>query len=130
MILASAYASGSLAGTLEIIDIDGQCAIWSYDNHGCTGSSEFFSKLDGDDCSIAWIEVEHTGLVSFFNYQGDKSACTLDNGLKHGSRCIATDTISSTKASSALTTPRSSSSISESSSTTSQTAPSSDCFAD
>ena len=51
MILASAYASGSLGGTLEIIDIDGQCAIWSYDNHGCTGSSEFFSKLDGDDCS-------------------------------------------------------------------------------
>ncbi|OGE46443.1 hypothetical protein PENARI_c256G03699 [Penicillium arizonense] len=104
MILASAYASGSLAGTLEIIDIDGQCAIWSYDNHGCTGSSEFFSKLDGDDCanlrvktgtpqgypvsgvgacgteknsSVAWIEVEHTGLVSFFNYQGDKSACVL-----------------------------------------------------
>ncbi|KAJ6038901.1 uncharacterized protein N7446_014181 [Penicillium canescens] len=130
MILASAYASGSLGGTLEIIDIDGQCAIWSYDNHGCTGSSEFFSKLDGDDCAIAWIEVEHTGLVSFFNYQGDKSACTLDNGLKHGSRCIATDTISSTKASSALTTPRSSSSVSESSLTTSQTAPSSDCSAD
>jgi hypothetical protein len=80
--------------------------------------------------SVAWIEVEHTGLVSFFNYQGDKSACTLDNGLKHGSRCIASDTVPSTKASSALTTPRSSSSVSESSSTTSQTAPSSDCSAD
>ncbi|KZN93319.1 hypothetical protein EN45_041390 [Penicillium chrysogenum] len=104
MILASAYARGSLGGTLEIIDIDGQCAIWSYDNHGCTGSSEFFSQLYGDDCSnlrvktgtpqgypvsgvgacgtkknssVAWIEVEHTGLVSFFNYQGDKSACVL-----------------------------------------------------
>ncbi|KAJ5277530.1 hypothetical protein N7524_003683 [Penicillium chrysogenum] len=51
MILASAYARGSLGGTLEIIDIDGQCAIWSYDNHGCTGSSEFFSQLYGDDCS-------------------------------------------------------------------------------
>ena len=51
MILASAYASGSLGGTLEIIDIDGQCAIWSYDNHGCTGSSAFFGKLEGEKCS-------------------------------------------------------------------------------
>ncbi|OGE46749.1 hypothetical protein PENARI_c121G05421 [Penicillium arizonense] len=104
MILASAYASGSLGGTLEIIDIDGQCAIWSYDNHGCTGSSAFFGKLEGEKCStvnevgdrthrypvhgveacgtknnssVAWIEVEDTGLVSFFNYQKDKSACIL-----------------------------------------------------
>lgn len=36
---------------VEIIDIDNQCAIWSHDNHGCTGSSAFFSQLDGDDCS-------------------------------------------------------------------------------
>jgi hypothetical protein len=54
MILASAYASGSLGGTLEIIDIDGQCAIWSYDNHGCTGSSAFFGQLEGEKCSSKW----------------------------------------------------------------------------
>lgn len=51
VMLASAYARVSLGGTLEIIDIDNQCAIWSYDNHGCTGSSASFSRLDGDDCS-------------------------------------------------------------------------------
>jgi hypothetical protein len=50
VILASAYARASLSGTLEIIDIDNQCVIWSYDNHGCTGSSTIFSQLDGDDC--------------------------------------------------------------------------------
>ncbi|KAJ6050474.1 uncharacterized protein N7446_010583 [Penicillium canescens] len=157
MILASAYASGSLGGTLEIIDIDGQCAIWSYDNHGCTGSSAFFGQLEGEKCSTvnevgdrthrypvhgveacgtednssaAWIQVKDTGVVTFSNHQGEMSSCTLDNGLKHGSRCIASDSGSSTKASSALTTPRSSSSVSGSSLTTSQTGPSSDCSAD
>lgn len=55
VMLASAYARASLGGTFEVIDIDNQCAIWSYDNHGCTGSSAFFSQLDGDDCSSKWI---------------------------------------------------------------------------
>ncbi|CAG7934846.1 unnamed protein product [Penicillium salamii] len=155
--LASAYARASLGGTLEIIDIDNQCAVWSYDNHGCTGSSRFFSQLDGDDCSrldkvansthpgypmrgseacgtennssAAWVKVEKTGVITFFNFQGDNSACTLDNGLKHGSRCTASDMESSTKFSSALTAPKSSSSVLESSSTTFQTAPTSDCAA-
>ncbi|CAG7975995.1 unnamed protein product [Penicillium salamii] len=192
VMLASAYARASLGGTLEIIDIDNQCAIWSYDNHGCTGSSAFFSQLDGDECSrldkvansthpgypmrgseacgtennspAAWVKVEKTGVITFYNFQGDKSACRLDNGLKHGSRCTASDLKSSTKSSStepsstessstkpsstkssstkssstkssstktssALTTPNSSSSVSESSSTTFQTAPTPDCSA-
>jgi hypothetical protein len=51
VMLASVYARATLGGTLEIIEIDNKCAIWSYDNHGCTGSSAFFSQLDGDDCS-------------------------------------------------------------------------------
>ncbi|CAG8030236.1 unnamed protein product [Penicillium salamii] len=150
---------------------------WSYDNHGCTGSSAFFSQLDGDDCSrldkvansthsgyplrgaeacgtennsaAAWVKVEKNGVITFYNFQGDKSACTLDNGLKHGSRCTASDLksstepsstepsstepsstkSSSTKSSSALTTPNSSSSVSKSSSTTFQTASTSDCSA-
>jgi hypothetical protein len=51
VMLASVYARATLGGTLEIINIDNKCAIWSYDNHGCTGSSAFFSQLDGDDCS-------------------------------------------------------------------------------
>ncbi|CAG8099631.1 unnamed protein product [Penicillium nalgiovense] len=160
--LASAYARASIGGTFEIIDIDNQCAIWSYDNHGCTGSSAFFSQLDGDDCSTldkvansthpgypmggaevcgtannssaAWVKVEKTGVVTFFNSQGDTSACRLDRGLKHGSRCTASGQGSSTKSSSAepsssLTTLKSSSSVSESSSTTFQTTPASNCSA-
>ncbi|KAI1828777.1 hypothetical protein DTO027I6_10285 [Penicillium roqueforti] len=159
--LASAYVRASIGGTLEIIDIDNQCAIWSYDNHGCTGSSAFFSQLDGDDCSTldkvanstypgypmggaevcgtannssaAWVKVEKTGVVTFFNSQGDTSACRLDRGLKHGSRCTASGLGSSTKSSptepSSLTTLKSSSSVSESSSTTFQTTPASNCSA-
>ncbi|KAJ5350328.1 hypothetical protein N7541_008055, partial [Penicillium brevicompactum] len=128
VMLASAYARISLGGTLEIIDVDNQCAIWSYDNHGCTGSSAFFSRLDGDDCSrldkvansthpgypmrgaeacgtennssAAWVKVEKTGVITFYNFQGDSSTCTLDNRLKHGSRCTASDLIHSTKSSS------------------------------
>ncbi|CAG7938423.1 unnamed protein product [Penicillium salamii] len=165
VMLTIAYARASLGGTLEIIDIDNQCAIWSYDNYGCTGSSGFFSRLDGDDCSrldmvansthsgyplrgaeacgtennssAAWVKVEKTGVITFYNFQGDKSACKLDKGLKHGSRCTASDSKSSTKSSStessstksspALMTPDSSSSVLESSSTTFQAAPTSDC---
>ncbi|CAG7965386.1 unnamed protein product [Penicillium salamii] len=187
VILVSAYARASLGGTLEIIDIDDQCAIWSYDNHGCTGSSAFFSQLDGDDCSgldkvansthtgypmrgaeacgtengssAAWVQVEKSGVITFYNFQGDKSTCTLDNKLKHGSRCTASDLIpstkssstessstkssstkssstkssstksSSTKSSSVLMTLDSSSSAMGPSSTTFQTAPISDCSA-
>ncbi|KAF4772204.1 hypothetical protein HAV15_004876 [Penicillium sp. str.  len=153
IILASAYASLSLGGTLEIIDIDGQCAIWSYDNHGCTGSSAYFGRLEGETCSTveevngtnryhvrgveacgtegnasaAWIEVKESGLVSFFNYEGSTSTCAFDNGLKHGSRCEASDSESSTKSLSALTIPKSSSTVSGSSSTTVQTSPSPSC---
>ncbi|CAG7975612.1 unnamed protein product [Penicillium salamii] len=128
VILASAYARASLGGTLEIIDIDKKCAIWSNDNHGCTGSSTFFSQLDGDYCSkldkvansthpgypmrgaeacgtennssAAWVKVEETGVITFYNFQGNKSRCTLDNGLKHGSRCTASDLLPATESSS------------------------------
>ncbi|CAG7969807.1 unnamed protein product [Penicillium salamii] len=180
VMLASAYARVSLGGTLEIIDVDNQCAIWSYDNHGCTGSSAFFSRLDGEDCSrldkvansthpgypmrgaeacgtennssAAWVKVEKTGVITFYNFQGDSSTCTLDNRLKHGSRCTASNLIhstkssstessstessstesfstksSSTKSSSALTTLDYSSSTMEPSSTTFQTVTISDC---
>jgi hypothetical protein len=51
LILASVHAWTSFAGTLEVIDFEDQCAIWSYDNHGCTGHSGFFSQLKGEDCS-------------------------------------------------------------------------------
>lgn len=50
-ILAMIQAGNSQAGTLEVIDHDGQCLIWSNDNFGCTGYSASFGPLDGADCS-------------------------------------------------------------------------------
>lgn len=37
----------------------------------------------------AWIVVNDKGLVTFFNQNGDRSACALDNGLRVGSQCSA-----------------------------------------
>lgn len=51
LLLASVYTRASFGGTLEVIDYDHQCVIWSNDNHGCTGYSAPFGQLDGDDCS-------------------------------------------------------------------------------
>jgi hypothetical protein len=70
VMLASAYARASFGGTLEIIDIDNQCAIWSYDNHGCTGSSAFFSQLDGDDCSSKLLPGMQIKKNLLMNLQG------------------------------------------------------------
>ncbi|KAJ5585064.1 uncharacterized protein N7459_004864, partial [Penicillium hispanicum] len=44
-----------------------------------------YSKEDGRN--VAWIQANQTGLVSFFNQNDDKSACTLNNGLTTGSWC-------------------------------------------
>lgn len=128
----------SVGSALQVIDQDGQCMIWSNNNHGCTGYSSTFAKLKGDDCSgkglqttlsflqqytdnfselsevvdgkrkdvatlnvavcgtengkpVAWITVNQTGVVTFHNRNGDKSECTLNNGLKTGSRCNTSD---------------------------------------
>ncbi|KAJ5117556.1 hypothetical protein N7448_011188 [Penicillium atrosanguineum] len=109
-ILVIIHACSSRAGTFEVIDYDRQCLIWSNGNYGCTGYSASFAKLDGDDCSklseqhsafsvdvcgtadgspVAWIQVNHAGLVTFSNKNGDSSSCVLNKGLKAGSWCIA-----------------------------------------
>ena len=53
------------------------------------------SKVDAcgtkDGKDLAWILVNQTGEVTFFNRNGDKSGCQLNNGLKAGSWCKATD---------------------------------------
>lgn len=41
----------SLGGTLQVIDEDRECRIYSSDVHGCTGYSASFAKLNGEDCS-------------------------------------------------------------------------------
>jgi hypothetical protein len=56
----------------------------------------------------AWIEVERDGQVTFFNQNGDKSTCVLNDGYKVGSWCDATDLLTpttSSSASSAVTSP-------------------------
>ncbi|KAJ5244739.1 hypothetical protein N7489_004835, partial [Penicillium chrysogenum] len=51
LLLASIYICVAFRGTLTVIDYDRQCVIWSDGNYGCTGHSEPFAVLDGDDCS-------------------------------------------------------------------------------
>ncbi|KAJ5531443.1 hypothetical protein N7527_004836 [Penicillium freii] len=123
-ILAIIQAGTSKAGTLEVIDHDRQCLIWSTDNYGCTGYSASFGRLDGIDCSklsevvngnrhelnmlkvdvcgtedgspVAWIQVNRTGLVTFSNINGNQSSCVLNDGLKAGSWCITTEELDKT----------------------------------
>ncbi|KAJ6001008.1 hypothetical protein N7481_001417 [Penicillium waksmanii] len=118
-VLAVIFAKHSVAGTLSIVDVGSQCMIWSNDNHGCTGHSTPFSVPKGEDCSklggnaignghdlpmvsveacttekglpAVWILLEKTGRATFFNKQGNISACALSDGLKVGSMCDAVD---------------------------------------
>ncbi|KAJ5417430.1 uncharacterized protein N7487_000980 [Penicillium crustosum] len=145
LLFVSLYVRASLGGTLTVVDYNGQCVMWSEDNHGCTGSSAAFGLRDGDDCSdlskvikgvrkdftvlnvdtcgtedshpVAWIQVNNDGLVTFFNQGGKKAACKLDRGLKVGSWCNASDllSISSSSVSSTSTSSDSSSSVSSTS---------------
>ena len=126
------HAGTSQAGTLEVIDYDGHCLIWSNANYGCTGYSASFGLLGGADCSgkplplkpktainkfielsevvkgnrpelnmlnvdvcgtedgspVAWIQVNHTGRVTFTNKAGNQASCVLNDGLKTGSWCV------------------------------------------
>ncbi|KAJ6118760.1 hypothetical protein N7471_013380 [Penicillium samsonianum] len=114
--LGAFFVRPAFGGTLQVINNNGQCMIWSKDNSGCTGYSKPFGLLNGDDCSkglsaivngardtfsllnvdicgsengppAAWVRVEKTGVLSIFNQQGDTSTCILDNGFTVGSSC-------------------------------------------
>lgn len=41
----------ALGGTLQFVDHQGQCFVYSTNNFGCTGISEPFAPLDGTSCS-------------------------------------------------------------------------------
>ncbi|KAJ5600697.1 hypothetical protein N7450_001764 [Penicillium hetheringtonii] len=144
------FTCKSLGGSLQVIDDNRECKIYSSDNHGCTGYSAPFAKLDGDDCSnlsfayknsriglsfvdigacgmsnsknVAWIQVDRTGEVTFFNQNGDKAKCQLDNGLKTGSSCTAVDTDTSTSASTTQSESNSSTSTTSTPTTSSSSA--------
>jgi hypothetical protein len=49
-VLIGFFIRTSFGGALQVIDQDGECLIWSNDNHGCTGYSATFAKPNGDDC--------------------------------------------------------------------------------
>ncbi|KAJ5235437.1 uncharacterized protein N7469_004605 [Penicillium citrinum] len=149
------FTCKSLGGTLQVIDDNRECKIYSNENHGCTGYSAPFAKLDGDDCSsifnvkliiarnprlsfvdvgacgqlngksTAWIEVGRTGEVTFSNQNGDKAKCQLDNGLKTGSLCTAVDTDTLTSASTTTQTESNSSTSTTSSTPTTSSSSSS-----
>lgn len=71
------------------------------------GIRKDYSKLDVGVCgstkynilSIAWIDINDNGMVKFYNQNGDEAGCTLDNGFRVGSSCIASDLPSSTSSS-------------------------------
>ncbi|KAJ5798974.1 uncharacterized protein N7503_006479 [Penicillium pulvis] len=59
--------------------------------------NEQYSALSVDVCGTedgspaAWIRVNHTGEVTFFNKNGNSSTCVLNQGLKAGSWCTANE---------------------------------------
>ncbi|KAJ5556616.1 hypothetical protein N7494_000531 [Penicillium frequentans] len=103
------FISIAFGGTLQIIDYEDQCLVYSTDNFNCTGYSEPFAPLEGDSCSryqgtgsepnavkvnlcnshhhIAWVEVHRSGLLHFHNDQGDEASCSIDDPLVKGKSC-------------------------------------------
>jgi hypothetical protein len=61
------------------------------------GTSKDFSTFSVGACGtedgkdVAWITASQTGEVTFFNQNGDKTGCTLNNGLQVGSWCSASN---------------------------------------
>ncbi|KAJ5264657.1 hypothetical protein N7505_007450 [Penicillium chrysogenum] len=51
LLLASVYIRAAFCGTHTVIDYDRHCVIRPDGNYGCTGHSEHFALLDGDECS-------------------------------------------------------------------------------
>ncbi|KAJ5543864.1 hypothetical protein N7494_005143, partial [Penicillium frequentans] len=104
-----------LGETLQVIDYEGQCFIYSTDNFNCTGVSELFAPRESTFCSskkltgdlptmetefsavkvnlcgsyqhIAWVEVYQSGLLYFHNDQGDEASCRIDKSFQKGSSC-------------------------------------------
>ncbi|KAJ5569054.1 hypothetical protein N7450_011540 [Penicillium hetheringtonii] len=110
----------ALGGTLQVIDHQGQCFVYSTHNFGCTGISEPFAPLDGISCSNlntkkddkgpdspalkamlcgsspkepAWIKVHRNGVLNFHNDHGDEGNCTVDASLNKGSLCTISNSL-------------------------------------
>ena len=95
LLLAVVYVRTSFGGTLEVIDYDGQCLVWSKANHGCTGYSAPFAEPDGEDCSSGQLpdhKIQHginellelteviNGVRTDFSVL-NVDACGTENGL-------------------------------------------------
>ncbi|KAJ5404023.1 hypothetical protein N7509_003894 [Penicillium cosmopolitanum] len=113
----SLLARLAVSDSFVVFNNQGVCRIWSDSVFGCTGYSEPFAVLNGDDCSnfsingtstdaatlkldicgtengrqVAWMNVTRgngSDGVSFRNQQGKEFCCLLDNNFKVGSKCI------------------------------------------
>lgn len=49
--LAGVFIRTFLGASLGVVDQDGQCMIWSNDNHACMSHSESVAQLNGTDGS-------------------------------------------------------------------------------
>lgn len=73
------------------------------------GNSKNSTHIDVPACghekgqNVAWIYVSQSGEVIFFNQNGDKAECVLDNGLIKGSSCDAKSDASGTPTPRAVT---------------------------
>ncbi|CAG8218637.1 unnamed protein product [Penicillium salamii] len=45
----------------------------------------------GNSSPFAWIQMNQTGLVTFYNVNGKRATCVLNNGLKAGSWCVPSE---------------------------------------
>lgn len=71
-LLVGIYIRATLGGSLLVIDNEGECLIWSNNNHGCTGYSAPFSLLHGDDCS-GEIELRKPANILFTVFRTKRS---------------------------------------------------------
>ncbi|KAJ5976501.1 hypothetical protein N7481_010208, partial [Penicillium waksmanii] len=113
LFIYSTFISAVFGGTLQIIDHNNQCFVYSTENFDCTGISESFAPLDGISCSktkgthsnsssfkailcdsdqgTAWVEVHRSGLINFHNEEGDAASCKVAEPLVKGSLCTASN---------------------------------------
>ncbi|KAJ6004608.1 hypothetical protein N7540_012977 [Penicillium herquei] len=114
-LIISTFCSAALAGTFEIVDVNGLCYIYTNRVWGCTGSSKPIGHLNGTSCSDlhvnengkwvrrdavnvtacdsdhgqAYILADQTGLLIFHNTAGNTANCTVGPDFHAGSICTA-----------------------------------------
>ncbi|KAJ6016391.1 hypothetical protein N7540_010982 [Penicillium herquei] len=119
LLIISTFCAVALAGTFEIVDVNGICYIYTNCVWGCTGSSKPIGHLNGSSCSDpdlsvqengnwvhrnvvnvtacdsdhgqAYFLADRTGLLIFHNTAGNTANCTVGADFHAGSICTAVD---------------------------------------